>query len=282
MWRLAEQSDIPSIERFLRDHIQSSMFPLGNLRDHGLDGPHPRSMTFWLLGDRPRAALGITKEGMILPQCPGMSHAELSAAAELIRDVKPLGVIGDAVQVRQVINAAGWQGRATSLGDDEPAFALSLDDLVIPELTDVDLVPLVEMGREQAKAWRKGYLLETPGLIQKDLDLQAMEDVDRYLERDSHRVLLQAGKPVAMTGFNVMLPDVVQIGGVFTPCELRGRGYARTAVALHLAEARAAGARKAVLFAASNAAARAYVAIGFAPAGTFSLVLFRHQMEVAS
>ncbi|SHF04903.1 hypothetical protein SAMN05444279_11575 [Ruegeria intermedia] len=43
-----------------------------------------------------------------------------------------------------------------------------------------------------------------------------------------------------------------------------------------------AGVRKAVLFAASKSAARAYVAIGFAPAGTFSLVLFGNQMEAAS
>jgi predicted GNAT family acetyltransferase len=55
---------------------------------------------------------------------------------------------------------------------------------------------------------------------------------------------------------------------------LRNRGHARTAVALHLAEARAAGATRAVLFAATSAAVRAYLAIGFQPAADFSLVLF--------
>jgi predicted GNAT family acetyltransferase len=54
---------------------------------------------------------------------------------------------------------------------------------------------------------------------------------------------------------------------------LRNRGYARQAVALHLAEARASGVRRAVLFAASEPAERAYRALGFQPAGRMSIVL---------
>lgn len=45
------------------------------------------------------------------------------------------------------------------------------------------------------------------------------------------------------------------------------------AVALHLAEARASGVARAVLFAASDAAACAYRAIGFQPAEPFTLFL---------
>ena len=89
------------------------------------------------------------------------------------------------------------------------------------------------------------------------------------------------GKPVAMTGFNARLPEVVQIGGVYTPPELRGNGYAKLAVALHLIEARTAGATRAVLFAASESAARAYIAIGFQPAGQFSLLLFTNPKDTA-
>jgi predicted GNAT family acetyltransferase len=76
-----------------------------------------------------------------------------------------------------------------------------------------------------------------------------------------------------MTGFNATLPEIVQIGGVYTPADLRGRGYARRAVALHLAEARGKGTARAVLFAANDAAARAYRAIGFQPAVPFTLFL---------
>ena len=77
-----------------------------------------------------------------------------------------------------------------------------------------------------------------------------------------------------MTGFNAVLPEHVQVGGVYTPPEGRNRGYARRAVAIHLAEARASGVRHAVLFAASAAAARAYEAIGFQRDGSFALALY--------
>jgi predicted GNAT family acetyltransferase len=59
------------------------------------------------------------------------------------------------------------------------------------------------------------------------------------------------------------LPDVVQVGGVYTPPALRGKGHARLALALHLAEARGKGVGRAILYAFSEPAARAYRAIGF-------------------
>nr|WP_302478065.1 GNAT family N-acetyltransferase [Ruegeria atlantica] len=110
---------------------------------------------------------------------------------------------------------------------------------------------------------------------------QAKTDIAAYIERDSHRALLMDGQPVAMTGFNARLPEVVQIGGVYTPPGLRGSGYARLAVALHLQEAHRNGAARAVLFAASDAAARAYIAIGFRPAGHYSLILFKNPEDTA-
>lgn len=245
MWRAALQKDVPEVQRFLRLHLQSSIFPLGNLQDFGLGGSHPRGMSFWLLGNPLRGVLGITNEGMVFPQCPSLTGAELSAACDLIRNRAVLGVIGETAQVRKFIKVAGWRDGTMGLYDDEPAFSLNLNNLLLPQKDDASLVPLAEV------------------------------------DRDSHRALIHGGQPVAMTGFNSTLPDVVQIGGVFTPRELRGRGYARIAVALHLKEARDAGVNRAVLFAASNAAARAYIAIGFMPAGSVSLVLFNDQTESA-
>ena len=77
-----------------------------------------------------------------------------------------------------------------------------------------------------------------------------------------------------MTGFNAELPTIVQIGGVYTPPPLRGQGFARHAVALHLDEARRRGVGRATLFSASESAARAYSAIGFEPIGHYTLCHF--------
>jgi uncharacterized protein len=88
-------------------------------------------------------------------------------------------------------------------------------------------------------------------------------------------VLVDGTTPVAYSGSNAMLPDVVQIGGVWTPPERRGRGYARCVVAGSLVAARKQGVARAVLFAdPANAAARAaYLSIGFVIVGDYGLVL---------
>ena len=105
--------------------------------------------------------------------------------------------------------------------------------------------------------------------------------VDRWIEADSHRVLVADGKVIAMTGFNARLPGIVQIGGVYVPPDLRGRGLAGRAVALHLEESRNRGTTKATLFAASEAAARAYIRLGFVRIGSFGLALLPSEMEIA-
>jgi predicted GNAT family acetyltransferase len=69
-------------------------------------------------------------------------------------------------------------------------------------------------------------------------------------------------------------PDAVQVGGVFTPQALRGRGYARAVVAGSLLEARGAGAARAILFTPRPDAVAAYRAVGFEQIGRYAVVLF--------
>lgn len=281
MWRAAQDRDIRQIDSFLSQHIQTSMFPLANLRDFGLYGPHPRSLKAWVLGDSPRAVFAMTNEGMVMSQCPDCSDAELADAIHLIRGHKLFGVAAEANQARRIMRLAGWDNRPATLNSDEPGFSLELDQLVLPDLTGAELVPLGGLDRSITEGWRRDYLIEAMDFDPARAKKQAGEDFVPYTQRDSHRVLLIENQPVAMTGFNARLPQTVQIGGVYTPPELRGRGYARLAVALHLIEARDTGASRAVLFAASDSAARAYMGIGFKPAGQFSLILFTNPKDTA-
>ena len=100
------------------------------------------------------------------------------------------------------------------------------------------------------------------------------DDVARRIEGGKLRLLVVNGKPVAQTGFNVALPDSVQIGGVYTPPENRRQGYGRLAVALHLQKVRAQGVQKAILFSANEYASRAYRGIGFEQIGHYTLTIF--------
>ncbi len=280
-WHEAQEADLPKIERFLLQHVQTSMFPLANLRDYGLRGSDPRAVNMWLLGDDPRAVFSITNEGMVLMQCPDCTDAEILAALALIRGRALFGLASEATQARRLMQLAGWERRPATLNSDEPGFSLELDQIVLPESSGARLVPLNELDRGVTEKWRTDYLIEAMDFDHHRASKQAATDWAAYTARDSHRVLLIEDQAVAMTGFNARLPDAVQIGGVYTPPELRGRGYARLAVALHLLEARAAGVNRAVLFAASDSAARAYMAIGFKPAGQFSLILFKNPKDPA-
>ena len=46
--RRATDADRPAIVSFLRERLATSMFPLGNLETHGMEGDHPHVTRFWL------------------------------------------------------------------------------------------------------------------------------------------------------------------------------------------------------------------------------------------
>lgn len=275
VWRAARAADIPPVERLLRQHLQSSMFLLGNLNDPG----GAQGMDLWVRDDL-SGVFGLTEAGMVLMQAPHARAEDWQEASALLAGRSIAGCAGETTQLRTFLAASGLVSRPTRLDEDEPGSSLDLDQLQIPEAEEAELIPLAAAPRDLVLGWRAAYhreVLRTGADVSEE---KAAQDIAGYLDRDSHRVLSIAGQPVAMTGFNAQIPEVVQIGGVYTPPDLRGRGVARLAVALHLDEARKTGAQRAVLFAASPAAARAYEAIGFRPAGSFSLVLFAPEQEV--
>ena len=265
----ATEADRAAIETLLGARPELAMFPLANLAAHGMAGGHERAMTFWLDGD---AVLGVTDEGMAMPLWPdGFEAARLAAA---LSGHALMGCAGPAGPVRALLSALSLTDAPARLSEDEPQFLLSLSGMVVPDGPGT-LAPLAA-DVDTAAAWRLAYDRELhvgAGTIDA-----ARAEVERWIAADSHRFLMIDGRPAAMTGFNAALPDIVQVGGVFTPPEARCRGLARRAVALHLAEARAAGATRATLFAASDAAVACYAPLGFRRIGDYALVLFDGMM----
>jgi predicted GNAT family acetyltransferase len=92
-------------------------------------------------------------------------------------------------------------------------------------------------------------------------------------------VLCQGNDAVSTCCFNARLPDMVQLGNVWTPPELRGRGFARAAVAGALLLARRHDVAEAILFTGdgNHAAQRAYAALGFQRIGDYAILLFAEQ-----
>jgi GNAT superfamily N-acetyltransferase len=281
MIREAGPDDRATLEAVLTARLDQAMFPVSNLRAHGISAggfpsDHPHASRFWCAGDS--SVIALTRGGMILSLlAPGCDLSRLpSALAGLVLS----GAAGPALSTRPVLRALGLADTPARLDEDEPGFALDLSQLRMPAASGAGLVPASKVSRDLLVAWRAAATVETQGMPPDLAPDRAAQDVDGWLANDSHRILLHSGQPVALTGFNARLPEIVQVGGVYTPPELRNRGHARTAVALHLAEARAAGVTRAVLFAATSAAVRAYRAIGFQPTADFSLILFRDPVTV--
>ncbi len=279
----AGPDDRAALETLLSARIDRAMFPLANLRAHGLGqggfaSDHPNATRFWLV-DR-HSLVALTQEGMLMALLDGTP--DLTALRPALDGLAVSGAVGPAAAIRPVLAALGLAGLPTTSDRDEPGFSLDLDRLLVPDLPGTSLRPLTPDDLPRVLQWRETYIGEVLGVTGPDARAKAEADLNAWLARDSHRLLVHRGEPVALTGFNAILPEIVQVGGVYTPATLRGRGYARRAVALHLAEARATGTRRAVLFAASDAAARAYRALGFQPTAAFTLFLLAIPARIAA
>ena len=133
-----------------------------------------------------------------------------------------------------------------------------------------------ERELELLTEWRVCFSIEALGATDgPDLRAASRADVRLLHQRSADWLLLARDTPVSYSVFNAMLPEIVQIGGVWTPPDLRGRGYARAVVAGSLLAARKQGVARAVLFAdpLNASAKRAYLALGFRIVGDYVLVL---------
>ncbi len=268
----AVEADLPAVRAFLSARVSRAMFPLSNLDRFGLDGDHDYAPSMWIAERRGvvSGVLAVGRAGMVMPNLDGNDPA---AAVGILRGREIAGLIGPTEEVRPLLAILGLAGHPATLDRDEPHFELGLDELRVPD-GEGCLLPLEAAHSEEMIHWRTEYNVEANGLPRGKAEAEARTAYQNYVAADSHRVLMSGGAPLATSGFNAFLPDIVQIGGVYTPPRLRGRGHARRIVALHLAEARARGVTRATLFSGSDMASRAYRSIGFRQIGDWSLVIF--------
>jgi predicted GNAT family acetyltransferase len=131
--------------------------------------------------------------------------------------------------------------------------------------------------RDELTAWRHDYLCETLGATPGEpTRKRAGEEIARAVEEGRAFVLAMADNILAYAGFNATLPDMVQVGGVYSPPAERGLGYARAATHGALLAARARGVKRAILFTAEEniPAKRCYEGLGFQRVGDYGIVIY--------
>jgi len=276
--------DEDALRDFLAPYEASSMFLLANSRAAGLVDQGQALQGTYVAAIEPGKWSGVAAHywnGILVLQAPDARTLEPVARAAILRSGRELrGLVGPREQVFGALRALSLQERPTTHDSREKLYELSLAELRVPDaLASGRIVCRRPRASELdvLAAWRAEFSIESLGLSDgDDLRAESRADLVRQDANGSVWIALEDGRPVSLSAFNARLPAIVQVGGVYTPPEWRGRGYARCAVAGSLLAMRQAGAERAVLFTEEkNAAARAaYEALGFRVVGDYGLVIF--------
>jgi uncharacterized protein len=160
-------------------------------------------------------------------------------------------------------------------------FALDLAALRVPAaLRDGALTArrTRESDIDVLATWQAEFMIESLNAVDgPETRANARAAATSALNEQRAWITFDGDTPVAQSVFSTHIAECVQIGGVYTPPALRGRGYARCVVAQSLLDAHADGVRQAVLFTphTNHAAQRAYRALGFEAIGEYGLLLLK-------
>ena len=279
--RILEEGDEPALEAFLSEHSDTSMILRGNVRLVGIVDTGARYQGSYAAAFEGKAMVGVVAHywnGNLIPQAP-RGLARLIGAAVKASGRKVAGVLGPADQVCKTLDILGISHAPTRLDAREGLYALDLIELRWPTVLRAHRIEgrqVQPCDRRPLVDWFDAYAVETLGAsVGPDTRSDSEHRFERSCAEAPGYVLLRDGLPVAYSGFNAEVVDAVQIGGVYTPPEERGKGFARGAVAHSLRVAKDRGVKRAVLFTGeSNAPAiAAYSALGFRRVGDFRLTL---------
>jgi GNAT superfamily N-acetyltransferase len=277
--RVLTESDRTVLDAFLSTHRDSSMFLRSNLSRSGLDYRPERFHANYMAAFRDDRCIAVGAHcwnGMLLLQAPE-SVEELSRACVEHSERHVTGFSGPLDQVRRARSALGLTSVRAVMDSDESLYALDLMDLIVPlALSHGSITWRAPLAgeRDLLCAWRAAYEIETLGATDsREMREHAAQSMDQQIADRNVWVAIQKGEPVSVSAFNAALPDIVQLGGIYTPPEFRGRGYAKVAVAGSLIAARERGVTRAVLFTDSPSAIRSYEGVGFQRVGAFGLIL---------
>jgi GNAT superfamily N-acetyltransferase len=282
--RILGAGDESRLFSFLEKHLESSMFLVSNAELGGLVDRGERFQAAYaanLVGGSITSVAAHGWSGNLLVQGDdGLELASKAAVASSGRSVK--GIVGPLALVRRARTALGLDAAPVARDLVDRLFTLELDQLRVPEmLGDADFalrLPTESEISETLAGWRAAYLEEVLGQAHtEETRERAVGEMRAWRGDENVWVLTRRGALVSMTGFNAKTRGIVQVGGVYTPPELRRNGYARAAVAASLLVERARGATRSTLFTGVEnvGALRAYTTLGYEEKGDFELLLLR-------
>ena len=285
--RLLQPGDQAALEAFLLPRVESSMFLIGNSRSVGLVDHGKTYHGTYVAAFERGEIVGVVAHywnGVLIFQSPAhgkvLWRAAVAASERLVE-----GLIGPYDQVSGVLEELDINEAHVQVDEASKLYGLDMADMLIPDELSSGLV----LGRriqpgdvDLATEWRAAYEVELLGEEDsRQLRAGCRADIERSLREGRTWVLESHGELTAMSSFNTVIKEAVQVGGMYVPPELRRRGYGRAVVAVSLLDACAEGVKTALLFTGEDniAARRAYEALGFRRIGDYRMVLLRSPLE---
>ena len=291
-FRLLNSQDYDAFEKFLKEYMTTSMFMRSNVRRAGLEFKPKQdySADYWgaFENDKLTGILALNWNGNIFTQVPDENI--LSKLFHVVQQSSSSnfavkGILGPDHQARQILAWLNPSSDKLVLSETEVVYSLTLKDMILPPklkqgawvcrlATQQDLAVLVP--------WRVAYEVEACGAEpNKPRAVESAEqEIKKRISLKEIFVLEDHGLCVAEADYNATLPDIYQIGGVWTPPEFRDRGYARGAVAGALLAAEKQGVQTGILFTKNPAAMRAYESLGFQEIDQYHITLFNQPLPL--
>jgi predicted GNAT family acetyltransferase len=281
--RVLKPGDEAALEAFLLPRVESSMFLIGNMRAVGLTDHGQTYEGTYAAAFQDGEIVGVVAHYWnrnLVFQAPVHLEALCTAAVEGSgRAVQ--GLIGPSDQVGVARKMFDTDDSNLRLDETEKLYSLALEELVVPDSLASGKVNgrrIEARDLELITRWGVGYAIEALGEEDSPQLYEACRTSAERSLREKHTWVLETqGRPVACSSFNTVILEAVQVGGVWTPSELRRRGYGRAIVAASLRDARDDGVEKAILFTGEDniAAQKAYEALGFHRIGDYRILLLK-------
>jgi len=176
------------------------------------------------------------------------------------------GVVGETNASRQFAEQwARTTGRSHRLNLSERIFRL--ERVIAPRPVAGAMRPVAEADRELIARWLAAFTTEALG---QDVDMARMREfAGRWIAREARAMYFWVvdGEPVSMVGVSGETPNGIRVAPVYTPSDLRGRGYATALTAAVTQKQLDGGKRYCFLFTdlANPTSNHIYRSIGYEP-----------------
>lgn len=281
--RVLREEHREALAAFLNRRPDTHVFLRSNLDKGGMEDDGKRNDGTWVGTVRDDGTVTsvavLLSSGICLLQTPAHIHEILDMLAAAAPR-QPTMMCGPTDQIEHGLLHGLVRDRSLQSRHDAAVMNLAMAQLRVPpslETRQVDARP--PMGEELALLgeWHAAFNDEVFNDPRSpEADLKARQWVRAVHDERRDTIATVEDKPVSYCAITASLDDEVNIGAVYTPPELRGRGYAQCAVAATLRDVARDGVQRACLTAMKDnpSSIRTYTAIGFTPAFDWTIARF--------